>query len=100
MSVGQIVSHIPYVNKAYFQNVFHEWNILDQDIRNSQSISEFKRKLLAIIRPTKNSYYDVFDIEGIKKLTKPRVNFSTLNGHRFRHNFDCSSPHNFIRNKT
>ena len=31
-------------------------------------------------------------IEGIKKLTKLRVNFSALNGHRFRHRFECSSP--------
>ena len=50
------------------------------------------RELLAIIRPPKNTVYDVFDIEGIKKLTKLRVNFSALNEHRFRHNFDCSSP--------
>ena len=54
-------------------------------------MSEFKRKLLAIIRPPKNTVYDVFDIEGIKKLTKLLVNFSALNEHRFRHNFDCSS---------
>ena len=35
---------------------------------------------------------DIFDIEGIKKLTKLSVNFSAINGHRFRHNFECSSP--------
>ena len=66
--------------------------MLDDDTKNSQSMSEFKRKLLAIIRPTKNPFYDVFDIDGIKKLTKLRVNFSPLNEHRSRHNFDCSNP--------
>ena len=69
-----------------------EWNLLDDDVKNSQSISDFKRKLLAIIRPTKNPVYDVFDIEDIKKLTKLRVNFSALNEHKFRHNFECTSP--------
>ena len=63
--------------------------MLDDDIKNSQSIFEFKRKLLANIRPSKNHFYDVFDIEGIKNL---RVNFSPLNEQRSRHNFDCSSP--------
>ena len=58
----------------------------------SETLSEFKRELLAIIRPTKHPFYDVFDKEGIKKLTKLRVNFSPLNKHRSRHNFDCSSP--------
>ena len=64
---------------------------LDQGIRNSQSTSKFERKLLAIVRPTKKSYYDISNIEGIKKL-KLRVKFSTLNGHRCRLNFECSSP--------
>ena len=77
---------------TYFHNVRYEWNLLDHDIKNSQSISEFKEKLLASIRPPKNTVYDVFDIEGIRKLTKLRVNFSALNEHRFRHNCDCSSP--------
>ena len=88
----QNVGRTTRFSHTYFQNVRYEWNQLDHDIKNSQSISEFKRKLLAIIRPPKNTVYDVFDIEGIKKLTKLRVNFSVLNEHRFRHNFDCSSP--------
>ena len=33
-----------------------------------------------------------FDIPGVKLLTRLRVNFSSLNEHRFRHNFGCSSP--------
>ena len=65
---------------------------MNQDLKDVQSISDFKRRLLAIIRPTRNSYYDIFDIEGIKKLTKLRVDFSALNEPRFRHKFDCTSP--------
>ena len=93
----QNISRTTRFSHTYFQNVLYEWNLLDHDIKNSQSISECKQKLLAIIRPPKNTVYDVFDIEGIKKLTiqqkaNKRWNFSALNEHRFRHNFDCSSP--------
>ena len=51
-------------------------------------------KLLAIIRTTKKSPYDAFDIKGITKLPKLRVNFSALNGHRPRYNLDCSTYSN------
>ena len=47
---------------------------------------------IAIIGPPKKPVYDVFDKEGIKKVTKLYVNFSALNEHRFPHNFECNSP--------
>ena len=88
----QNISRTTRFSHTYFQNVLYEWNLLNNNIKNSQSISEFKRILLAIVRPHKNPLYCLSDIEGVKKLTKLRVNFSPLNEHRFRHNFDCSSP--------
>ena len=36
--------------------------------------------------------YGIFDISGIKLLTKLRVEFSDLRSHRFFHNFNCVSP--------
>ena len=36
--------------------------------------------------------YGIRDIIGIRRLTKLRVEFSALNEHRFRHNFNCVSP--------
>ena len=36
--------------------------------------------------------YNIRDILGIKLLTKLRVEFSALNGRRFKHNFACLSP--------
>ena len=79
-------------SNSYFQNVLSEWNLLNDDIKNSTTISEFKNRLLKMIRPVKNSIYNVFDISGIRCLTKLRLEFSELNAHRFRHNFDCLSP--------
>ena len=61
-------------------------------MRNSESLVAFKRKLISTVRPLKNSIYGVYDIVGITRLTKLQIEFSPLNGHRFRHNFDCLSP--------
>ena len=71
---------------------FFEWNPLTLDIRNSTSIAEFKRKLQGIIRPAQKPTYSIHDIAGIRLLTKLRLNFSALNEHKFRHNFECLDP--------
>ena len=52
----------------------------------------FQPKLLRFIRPEKNPVYNIYDSLGIKLLTRLRANFSPLNEHRFRHNFECLSP--------
>ena len=82
---------IRYSN-SYFHNTISEWDLLDNKVRNSSSISQFKKNLLGIIRPSKNPTYNIRDILGIRLLTKLRVEFSALNGHRFKHNFVCLSP--------
>ena len=76
---------------TYFQTVLSEWNLLDTNIKESNTLEALKSKLLGVIRPIKKSVYNVYNITGIRKLTKLRVNFSPLNEHRFRHSFDCLS---------
>ena len=66
--------------------------MLDENARNSATIAEFKGKLLTLIRLLKNSLFGLFDIEGVKHLTMLRLEFSTLNEHKFRHDFQCTSP--------
>ena len=66
---------------------------VDPSIRNSESISSFKSKLLSFIRPVQSNVYNIFDPQGLKLLTRLRLGFSHLNEHRFRHNFqDCINP--------
>ena len=77
---------------TYFQNCNKEWSQLDVSIRSSQTISEIKRKLIQLVRPKRQSYFGVHDIEGIRCLTQLRVKFHDLREHRFRHNFHCLSP--------
>ena len=91
-NVGRHVGRTVRYSNTYFQNAPFEWNLLENDTKNSTSISEFKRKLLALIRPKKNSVYGINDIVGVRHFSKLRLNFSGLNEHRFRHNFDCLDP--------
>ena len=56
-------------------------------MRSSQTISEFKRKLLKLIRPPERSIFNIHHLEGIKLLTQlrvSRVEFSDLCYHRYR----------------
>ena len=76
-------------SNTYFQSCIHETNLLDVSTRSCQSISEFKREPLGRIRPPKRPTFNIYDIEGIKLLTRLRVEFSDLSNHRYRHNFHC-----------
>ena len=77
---------------TYFQNALSEWNLLDTNIGDSNTLDIFKNTLLGVIRPIKKLVYNVYNIAGIRKLSKLRVDLSPLNEHRFRHSFDCLSP--------
>ena len=74
---------------TYFQNCMREWNQLNESIKSSSAVSVFKRRL---IRPPTRSLFGFHDIEGVRLLTRLRVEFSDLREHRFRHNLQCSSP--------
>ena len=77
----------------FFPSTLSEWFKLDESIRNSESISIFKNKLLSFIPPAQSSIFNIFDPVGIKFLTRLRLDFSHLNEHRFRHNFkNCLNP--------
>ena len=79
-------------SNTYFPNTLFEWNLLSDEIKNAVSIAEFKRKLLAIIRPLGKSIYGIHDIKGVTFLTKLRLKFSALKDHCFRHKLDCLTP--------
>ena len=66
----------PRVLQVYFLNVFFEWNLLDQIIKDSNTLADFKRKLLAVIRPVKKSVYNVYNMTGIRNVSKLHLKFS------------------------
>ena len=90
-------SHIPIFHcrtdcfkYSFFPSTLRGWFNLDENIRNSESISIFKNRLLSFIRPVQNSVFNIFDPKGLKLLTRLLLEFSHLNEHRFRHNFEES----------
>ena len=64
------------VLELVIQNTISERNLLDDEIRNSPSISQFEKNLFAIIRPSKYPTHNIRDIQGIRLLTMLRVEFS------------------------
>ena len=77
----------------YFPSTISEWNILDFKIRNSGSLSIFKKNLLNFIRPCANSIFNIHSPYGIKLLIKLQLGLSHLRDHKFRHCFqDTLNP--------
>ena len=60
---------------------------MDPDIRNLNSPSMFRKKLLTFTRPSEKSIYNIYDSRGSKFLNRLRLGFSHLREHKFRHNF-------------
>ena len=78
---------------SFFPFTLNDWYKLDEAIRNSESISIFKSRLLSFIRPLESNLCNIFDPIGLKFLTRFCLGFSRLNEHRFPHNFeDCMNP--------
>ena len=79
-----------YFRNSFFPSTVIEWNKLDNNIRNSESVSAFKKQILKFIRPSPNSMFNVHNPHGVKLLTRLRVGLSHLREHNFRHNFQDS----------
>ena len=78
---------------SFFPSTLNDWFKLEESIRDSESISVFKNKLLSLIRPVGKDIFNILDPNGIKFLTRLRLGLSHLNEHRFRHNFkECVNP--------
>ena len=70
-----------------------EWNKLDLNICNSESLTSFKSKILKFIRPSENSIFQCNNPKGIQLLTRLRLDLSHLRDHKFKHNFqDTLNP--------
>ena len=72
-------------SNSYVNNTVYEFNLLESVIKDSKSISEFKRRLLSLIRPVKRPVFLHSSATTVKHLTQLRLQFSPLNAHRFRH---------------
>ena len=70
---------------SFFPSTLNDSYKLNETVRNSESDSMFKSRLL-FIRPLDRNVYNIFEPIGLKFLTRLHLRFSHLNEHRFRHN--------------
>ena len=73
---------------SFFPHCAEEWGNLSEELRNINSINTFKSCILNFVRPRENSVFEVHDVNGVKLLTRLRLDCSHLNKHKFRHNFN------------
>ena len=76
-----------FFRNSFFPSAIIEWNNLDPNLRNSKSISVFKEKILNVIRPSPNSFFDCYNPKGIELTTRLRLGPSHLREHKFKHSF-------------
>ena len=67
---------------SFYPDTTRSWNNIGFELRNCETISKFKQKLLSLIRPPKKSNFGIHDPHGIKILFQLRVGFSLLKGHK------------------
>ena len=82
-----------FFKNSIFPSVIAEWNKLDSDIRNLNSLSLFKSRILKFIRPNPNSIFNCHNPKAIKYLSRIRLGLSHLREHKFKHSFqDTLNP--------
>ena len=56
------------------------------EIRDTESIIEFRKAVLSFLKPKQDSVLPINDINNIKLLNRPSLNFSHLNQQKFQDN--------------
>ena len=62
-----------YFKNSFFLSTVIEWNKLDLNIRNTESLTSFRSKVLKFIRPSENSIFFCNNPKGIQLLTRLRL---------------------------
>ena len=89
-NISNLKTRSNFFRNSFFPSTITEWNKLDRDIRNSDSLNVFKLSLLKFVRPVANSVFEINNPYDLKLLTRLRLGLSHLCYRKFRHNFqDC-----------
>ena len=81
-----------YCKYSVFRNSFYPatvklWNELGDNLKNSQTVTSFKKELKNIMLTNRNVYFSMFDGRAAVNLTRIRLGLSGLNGHRSLYRF-------------
>ena len=86
------------VKRDYFKNSFFpatviEWNKLDSNIKNSESLPLFKKRILVFMRSFANNTFRCYNPKGLKLITRVRLGLNKLQFHKSKHSFqDTLNP--------
>ena len=73
---------------SFYPDSVLSWNNLGPEIRNLETLSDFKNKLLKTIKPHQaQSIFKIHDPENLKFVYQLRVGLSQLKSHKKNHNF-------------
>ena len=73
-------------NYSFLPSTKIEWS-LDLNIKNSESSALFKKCILAVKRTFANSIFHCHNFNGLKLITKLRLELSHPRFHKYRYNF-------------
>ena len=79
-----------FFKNTFFPSTIMEWNKLDWEIKNSESIVTFKKRILSFIRPSSNSIFICHNPRCIKLLSRLRLGLSHRREHKFKRSFQDS----------
>ena len=87
-----------FFRNSFFLSAVIEWNKLDLNNRNSESLNIFKKTLLNFIRPSgstifnchNSTIFNCHNSKGVKLLTRLRLGLSHLRKHKFKYSFQDS----------
>ena len=78
-----------YFKNSFFLSTTTEWNNLDSNIRNSESLAIFNKHILASVRPSagNGNTFHCHSPDSLKIINRPKLGLSHLQCHKFKHNF-------------
>ena len=89
----EIIIYNNSLNVFVFPSTLNDWFNFGDNIRNSESISIFKSKLLFFIHPVQSNIYNIFDPKRLWSLTRLRLGFSHLHEHSLDITFKIAQIH-------
>ena len=84
---GEIKMKHRFFKNSFFPATITEWNDLDYSLCNAPSINVFKKNILKFTRFGLNKVFNIYNLHGLKLLTRLHLDLSHLRGHKFNHNF-------------
>ena len=72
---------------SFYPDSVNTWNELGPEMRNAESLSNFKTAILKTIRPEKKSIFKIHHPNGLRYIYQLRLGLSSLRYHKKRHGF-------------